>query len=53
MKSILNALLAILILGGAFVLTQWYANAMYNPCSKCGALNAKRRTQCRTCGEKI
>ena len=50
MGALLNGLLAIGILGGAFALTQWYAGAMYRKCSRCGdpGLHLKKRPAIRT-----
>jgi hypothetical protein len=43
----LALVLGILILSA--LITQWFARTMYNRCTACGTLNAKRRTQCRAC----
>ena len=51
--ALLNFAVLVLILGGAFWLTNWFAGAMYNKCAGCGSLNAKRRMKCRVCGEEI
>ena len=54
MKSLLiNIVVMVVILGSAFWFTHWFAKAMYNRCSNCGTLNARRRTRCRVCGTKI
>ena len=57
MKSFLDTLLTIGVLGGilivSFFITNAYAKAMYNKCSQCGILNAKRRTHCRQCATEI
>jgi ribosomal protein S27E len=45
--------LAIAILGGAAVVTQLFARAMYITCAQCGTLNARRRVRCRNCGETL
>ena len=37
------------ILGVSAVATHWFSRAMYNHCSDCGTLNAKRRSRCRRC----
>jgi len=47
----LAVFVGILILSA--VVTQLFARKMYNRCRRCGALNAKRRSQCRMCGEPI
>ncbi|HEY2932414.1 MAG TPA: hypothetical protein VGK99_11780 [Acidobacteriota bacterium] len=52
-QALLNFLLAAVILGVAFVITQWFAGNMYYRCSNCGTLNAKRRDKCRSCGAAI
>ena len=43
------AVLAGILLLSAFI-TNWFARTMYNRCSSCGTLNAKRRAHCRSCG---
>lgn len=48
-----NAALLLLILGTSALATKAYANAMYNKCPACSSLNAKRRSECRICGEAI
>ncbi len=53
LDNLLNVGLVILILGTSAWATNAYARAMYNRCSGCGTLNAKRRTQCRECGAEI
>ena len=52
-ETILGALLAISILVSGAVVTQWFAKTMYNTCSQCGILNARRRVHCRGCGHPI
>ena len=51
--TLLSILLVLAILGVSAVLTQWFARTMYITCPHCRTLNARRRTQCRACGEKI
>jgi hypothetical protein len=51
--TLLNAALAIVILGGSALLTHLFARAMYVTCQKCRTLNARRRSQCRSCGETL
>jgi len=51
--TLLNLFLMVLILGGALVLTQWFASNMYNRCPQCRTLNAKRRLLCRSCGASL
>ncbi len=57
MKSITDALLTIAVLGGILIasaiFTNMFTRAMYFQCGACRALNAKRRTHCRLCGEKL
>lgn len=57
MKKFMDTLLTIVVLGGILVLsavfTNLYARKMYNRCANCGALNAKRRSHCRICGEPL
>jgi len=52
-ETILNAVLALAILGGAALITNWFARTMYLRCSACGTLNARRRTQCRSCQQLL
>ena len=49
--TLLNLALAIAILGGAWVLTNLFARAMYIVCPGCLTLNARRRRHCRKCGQ--
>ena len=49
-ETLLNVALAIAILGVSGLVTHLFARAMYVTCSQCRALNARRRTQCRNCG---
>ena len=57
MKKLTDILLTIGVLGGILVLsaivTGAFTRAMYFRCAGCGALNAKRRSQCRVCSEPI
>jgi hypothetical protein len=50
-------LLSIAVLGGILVvsavITNLFARKMYNRCGDCGTLNAKRRTNCRSCNTEI
>ena len=52
-ETLLNVAVAAGILGGSFVLTNLFVRKMYYRCRKCGALNAKRRSQCRMCAESL
>jgi hypothetical protein len=47
----LAALIGILVVSA--VITNWFTRAMYNRCEHCGALNAKRRVQCRMCHHEL
>jgi hypothetical protein len=50
MKDVLlNVIVLVAILGVSAVITSVFARAMYIRCAACGTLNAKRRTNCRTC----
>ncbi|MCY3758548.1 MAG: hypothetical protein OXG96_12575 [Acidobacteria bacterium] len=53
METALNVLLAVLILGGSALLTQWFTHFMYIHCRNCGTLNARRRTHCRRCSSPL
>ncbi|MCH2693176.1 MAG: hypothetical protein MK025_00495 [Acidobacteriia bacterium] len=53
MDFLLNIFLLVLILGGSAVLTNWFTRIMYTRCHKCGALNAKRRNECRICAQSL
>jgi len=53
MNSLIQIALAVAILGGAAVITQVFARAMYVTCAQCGTLNARRRARCRKCGETL
>jgi hypothetical protein len=46
-EILLNAVVAVGILGGSFVLTNLFVQKMYYRCRQCGTLNATRRSQCR------
>lgn len=52
-ETLLSIVLVLAILGVSALLTHWFARAMYITCAHCGTLNARRRVQCRKCGEKI
>jgi hypothetical protein len=51
--TFLEIVLLIVILGLSAALTHVFARAMYITCSKCGTLNARRRTCCRHCGHEL
>ncbi|HMD96992.1 MAG TPA: hypothetical protein VKM93_06625 [Terriglobia bacterium] len=52
-STVVQIALAVAILGGAAVITQLFARAMYITCARCGTLNARRRDRCRNCGETL
>jgi hypothetical protein len=52
-STLLSILVLVLILAASAVITNWFARTMYNRCTSCGTLNAKRRTHCRTCGVEV
>ena len=51
--TLLNVAIAIAILGVSGLITHIFARAMYITCPKCHTLNARRRSQCRNCGETL
>jgi uncharacterized OB-fold protein len=51
--AFLQIALLIFILVVSAALTHFFARAMYLTCSKCGTLNARRRTRCRHCGREL
>lgn len=57
MKRLTDTLITIAVLGGILVLsalfTNWFTRKMYFTCGNCRALNAKRRTNCRICGDQL
>ncbi len=57
MKGFFDAIISIAVIGGILVgsaiLTNLYAKKMYDQCSSCHSLNAKRRTHCRVCGHAL
>ena len=52
-ETLLNLAVAVGILGLSAVLTGLFTRKMYYRCRQCGTLNAKRRTQCRACGQPL
>ena len=52
-ETLLNAALAVAILGVSGLITHLFARAMYITCPQCRTLNARRRSQCRSCGESL
>jgi hypothetical protein len=53
METFLSLALLAAILVVCWLLTNWFANAMYRRCAQCGTLNARRRTECRQCGAEF
>jgi len=51
--TLLNLVVFIGILGGAAIFTEWFSRKMYYRCGKCATLNAKRRSECRQCGQTL
>lgn len=52
-ETLLNLALLVGILGASTLLTELFARKMYFRCEGCGTLNAKRRSQCRKCGQAL
>ena len=50
---LINAGLLAVILVTSALATNLYVKWAYNRCASCGALNAKRRSQCRMCSEPV
>jgi hypothetical protein len=46
---LLNLAVLVAILGLSAIVTGWFARTMYIRCADCGTLNARRRSQCRSC----
>jgi hypothetical protein len=53
LETILGLAVMVAILGVSVWLTNLFARAMYYRCTHCGVLNAKRRAQCRSCGQAL
>lgn len=51
--TLLATALVVAILAVSAVVTHLFARAMYLTCPNCRALNARRRIQCRNCGEQL
>ena len=51
--TLLNVALVIVILGVSALVTHLFARAMYITCPRCRTMNARRRRQCRNCGEEL
>jgi hypothetical protein len=52
-ETLLSLAVLLLILLVSAVVTNWFARTMYNRCTACGALNARRRERCRVCEKPI
>ncbi|HEY2973670.1 MAG TPA: hypothetical protein VGJ48_14245 [Pyrinomonadaceae bacterium] len=52
-ELLLNAAVLVGILGLSAVITAWFARTMYIRCLACGTLNARRRSQCRSCQKEL
>jgi hypothetical protein len=50
---LLNLAVLVVILGLSAIITAWFARTMYIRCVECGTLNARRRTQCRSCEKEL
>jgi hypothetical protein len=50
---LLNAAVLIGILGVSAFITGWFTRVMYIRCSACGTLNARRRSECRSCSTTL
>ncbi|MBI2818681.1 MAG: hypothetical protein HYX73_01765 [Acidobacteria bacterium] len=53
METLLNLLVFVGIMGAAAVFTELFTRKMYYRCGNCATLNAKRRSQCRQCGQAL
>jgi ribosomal protein L40E len=51
--TLINLAVFVGILGGAALFTEWFTRKMYYRCRRCLTLNARRRSQCRQCGESL
>jgi hypothetical protein len=52
-QTALGLLLVIAILAASAYITQFFATHMYHRCTHCLTLNARRRDQCRQCGQPL
>jgi uncharacterized OB-fold protein len=52
-ETLLSLILLGAILAASAVITHWFTRALYNRCGACGTLNARRRAQCRACGQPL
>jgi hypothetical protein len=57
MKTFSDTILTIVVIGGVLIipllLTNLFVRKMYYRCAGCGALNAKRRSNCRICSHEL
>lgn len=57
MKGFSDTVLTVFVIGAVLIvpliLTNLFVRKMYYKCAGCGALNAKRRTNCRLCGHPL
>jgi len=51
--TLLNLAVLVGILGAGALFTEWFTRRMYYRCPRCLTLNAKRRAQCRQCGDPL
>ncbi|MGI9106199.1 MAG: hypothetical protein ACR2G4_08125 [Pyrinomonadaceae bacterium] len=51
--TLLSVAVFIVILLLSALITNWFARTMYNRCLSCGTLNARRRSQCRSCSNAL
>ena len=51
--TLLNIAIAVAILVGSYAIMHFFARAMYIRCLSCHTLNARRRTQCRSCAADL
>jgi hypothetical protein len=57
MKTFSDTILTVVVIGGVLIipllLTNLFVRKMYYRCAGCGALNAKRRSNCRICSHEL
>jgi ribosomal protein S27E len=51
--ALLSVVVLVAILGASALVTNWFARTMYIRCQSCGTLNARRRLECRACGQVL
>jgi hypothetical protein len=51
--TLLSVAVLVAILVASALVTNWFARTMYNHCPACRTMNAKRRANCRNCGEPL